>query len=155
MKKFLYAAAILFSAITFSACEGPVGPMGPEGPPRETINRTITVGVNQWQLVGTPDQIGSYYHAVFSNVVPPYIFEKGVIVVYIALPKDGGVDVFTPLPYTIYGIATDDQNNEFPYSILYTYDVGSDGSMAIKMFVSDYLTSTITLSPQTFYVTML
>ena len=157
MKKFLYAASLLLSAITFAACEGPVGPMGPmgpEGPAKEPYSRTIQVGVNDWRLVGVADEIGSYYQAVYNNVVPHDVFERGIIVVYLALPKDGNVEVFTPLPHTVYGITRDQHGNEFQYSILYTYDVGDDGSIAFKMYVSDYFTSTIGLSSQTFFVTM-
>lgn len=154
MKKFLYTASILLLAITFAACEGPAGPMGPEGPTKDPLSRTIQVGVNQWTLVGAANEIGSYYQSVHNNVIPRDVFDNGMIVVYISLPKDGNVDVFTPLPYTIYGIEQDQHGNEIPYSILYTYDVGSDGSIAFKMYVSDYFTSNITLSPQTFFVTM-
>jgi hypothetical protein len=154
MKRLQYLAVILIAAATFTACEGPMGPMGPEGPTRELINKTIQVGVNDWKLVGAADEVGSYYQAAYDNVVPSDVFDKGVIVVYLA-QKDGNVNTFTPLPYTFYGIDTDQNGYEYPYSILYTYDVGSDGSLAFKMYVSDYYTASTKPSAQTFYVTML
>ena len=70
MKKLL---SILTLALALSSCIGPMGPQGPQGPkgePGEGINWKVydfTIESHQWQLVGDPDQLNSYYMYLFEG----------------------------------------------------------------------------------------
>jgi hypothetical protein len=135
------------TAVILSACEGPQGPAGRDGIPPVWHNIVFTVNGADWELVGGGNQIGSYFRYVFD--VPELsadVYDKGVIVCYYEFADDKGTVVSTPLPFTIYDIATDAQQKEHPFSTHYSYDVTpsfnrTPGSIAFKLTFSDFFTN--------------
>ncbi|MDR1673670.1 MAG: hypothetical protein LBS09_09475 [Bacteroidales bacterium] len=138
------------TVMALSACKGPTGPQGPagrDGIPAGWHNIVLTIDNADWELAGGgSNEIGSYFRYVFD--VPELtadVYDEGIIVCYYELADDQGVVVSTPLPFTIYDIVTDDQKNEYPYSIHYSYDVTpgvgkNPGTIAFKLTFSDFFT---------------
>ena len=133
---------LLMVMIGITACEGPMGPAGPPGRDgTETLwwIKDFTVTSRMWELVGSPDEIGSYYRCIFD--VPDLtaaIYDDGGIICYYRYVDDFGDEVQTPLPYTYYDMVIEN-GVEFPYSVQFSYDV-TPGSIAFKLVFSDFFT---------------
>ena len=144
MKRLL--GCILMAMIGLAACEGPMGPAGRDG--RDGIDGEVTywkvidyaIPRNAWELIGNPDDIGSYFYYV-SDVpeLTQAIYNDGAIVCYYRYRDDFGDNVQTPLPYTYYDIIVEG-GVEFPFSVQYSYDV-MPGSIAFKVVFSDFCTA--------------
>ncbi len=162
MKNFICLLVIIM--LGFTACEGPEGPQGPPGPsgpsgaqgpsgpqgpsgvrgpegPQGTVNvKTISYTVRdvEWELVGDPDQIGSYYQHVFDEpFLTPDIYEYGTFIGYM-FDKINGSEVQTGLPYTIYDIEVTNEG-ERPFSVQYMC-AATPGTIAFKVVFSDFYT---------------
>jgi len=142
MKKIL--GCLVLVMIWFTACEGPRGPAGRDGIDGEVTYWKVfdfTVTRKAWELIGKPDEIGSYYYYVFD--VPELtraIYDEGLIVCYYRFKDDFGDNVQAILPYTYYDIFVNKWEEEFPYSVQYSYDV-TPGSIAFKVTFSDFYTA--------------
>lgn len=111
---------------------------------------------SDWQLVGTPDEIGSYYEYVFYQVPLEVSYHKGVVTAYLFFNYGTKDEVQVPLPYTEYMVDIDpNTNQEIHYSIQYSYDVKADGSIAFKAYVSDYYTKLFNPGTQHFRVAII
>jgi hypothetical protein len=97
----------------------------------------LEVKARDWELVGNSDEIGSYYQYVFDKI--PYV--DGIINVYLYQNFGTPAEIQVPLPYTYYGVDVLDNGEEKYYSIQYSYDTAIDGTIALKIHVSDYMTS--------------
>ena len=147
MKKLL--GCLLVVMMCFAACQGPIGPTGPMGPPGKNADPTywkvidFTVARKDWKLYnvyGEQNEIGSYYYYVFDvPELSTVIFDEGAIICYYRYRDEFGDIVQTPLPYTYYDIFVNQRNEEFPYSVQYSYDV-MPGSIAFKVVFSDFFT---------------
>jgi len=111
MKRFLlfFAAA---SLVFLSACEGdpgPPGPIGPQGPPGDVLlgqvfeaQVTFTNNNNFQRLIEIPTRIE--------------VFESDTVLVYWLEEVNSGLDVWTPLPQTIYL-----EDGQFQYTFNHTF----------------------------------
>jgi hypothetical protein len=151
MKKLI--GCLVMIMLAFAACEGPMGPAGRDGwdgkDGAETkwwIKDFTIVKENpkkdewQWQLVGEPNDIGSYFYCICD--VPEItrdIYNDGAIIAYYRYVDDFGDEVQTVLPYTYYDIVVDNNDNEFPYCVQYSYDT-TVASIAFKLVFSDFYT---------------
>ena len=133
---------LLMVMIGMTACEGPMGPAGPPGSDgAETLwwIKDFTVTGRMWELVGRPNDIGSYFRCVFD--VPDLttaIYDDGGIFCHYRYVDDFGDEVQTPLPYTYYDMVVEN-GIEYPYSVQFSYDV-TPGSIAFKLVYSDFYT---------------
>ena len=94
---------------------------------------------SMWELVGIPNDIGSYYYYVAD--VPELtnrIYNDGLFMCYYLFIDDSGYNVQTPLPFTNYDIILED-DREFPWSVHFSFDV-MPGSIAFKIVFSDFYT---------------
>ena len=142
MKKLLGWMIVMM--MMFSACVGKVGPPGRDGLDGEVTYWKIidfAVKSDDWLLKGDGDEIGSFYYYLFDNVheLSQDIYDNGLIVCYYRYRDEFGDNVQTVLPFTYYDIFVDQQGNEFPYSVQYTYDT-TPGSIAFKVVFSDFYT---------------
>ncbi|MDR0385927.1 MAG: hypothetical protein LBH60_07605 [Prevotellaceae bacterium] len=101
------------------------------------FTQNLEVKAGDWKHVGKDDEIGSYYEYVFDGF--PYV--DGIINVYLYQNFGARSETQTPLPYTYYGVEVLENGKENYYSIQYSYDIAIDGTIALKIHVSDYYTS--------------
>jgi hypothetical protein len=130
------------TAALFTACEGPAGPPGKDGLNGLTSEwYTISLSVEQWQLAGERNQIGSYYYCLFNDIeqLTEYIYDEGLILCYYEYIDEFGDRVMSPLPFTLYNIEVI-EGVEYPYAVQFSYDV-TPGSIVLKLTYSDFLTS--------------
>ena len=125
------------------ACEGPMGPPGLPGEnaiPTEWAICDFEIIKYDWELIGRPNEIGSFYYYVFDvPEITPLIFDDGAVICYYQYRDDFGKNVQTPLPFTYYNISIDDYGNESPFAVQISYDV-LPGSIAFKLVFSDFYT---------------
>ena len=146
MKKLL--GCLMIFVLVFAACEGPMGPAGrdgwdgkdgKDGAETKWWIKDFTIAKSNWELVGNPNDIGSYFRCIYN--VPEItrdIYNDGAIIAYYRYVDDFGDEVQTVLPYTYYDIVVDN-NNESPYCVQYSYDT-TVGSIAFKLVFSDFYT---------------
>jgi hypothetical protein len=118
-------------------------------PDTNWYTENLEVKERDWKLKGGEfNEIGSYYECVFYNV--PYV--DGVISVYMYNDFGTSAEVQIPLPYTVYGVEDAGDGSEIYYSIQYSYDIAVDGTIAFKVYVSDYMTGLFHPGTETFRV---
>ena len=142
--------SILTLAILLSSCVGPMGPMGPQGPqgePGEGINWKVydfTIQSHQWQLMGQPDGLNSYYMYVFEGNDAPeelrYVVDNLGEVSGCYVGMLGDEEIFYPLPYENYFGSSDD-TYESLWCEMYKYDY-TRSSIAFYVYYSDFYTAT-------------
>jgi hypothetical protein len=147
MKKLL---SILTLALALSSCIGPMGPQGPQGPkgePGEGINWKVydfTIESHQWQLVGDPDQLNSYYMYLFEGNDAPkelrYVVDNLGEVSGCYVGKLNNEEIFYPLPYENY-FGSSNGTNESLWCEMYKYDY-TRSSIAFYVYYSDFYTAT-------------
>jgi hypothetical protein len=96
----------------------------------------LEVNSRHWVLVGNLNEIGSYYEYIFDG----FPYSDGIVSVYIYENFGTTDELQIPLPYTYYGIDILDDGTEQHYSIQYSYDIAADGTIALKVHISDYMT---------------
>lgn len=108
MRKFLLLCTAT-AALLFSSCEGDPGPPGPIGPPGDTLlaqvfEAQVTFNNNNGfsRLITIPNSIE--------------VFESDTIQVFWLEDVDSGLDVWSPLPQTIYL-----GNGQFQYTYNHTF----------------------------------
>jgi hypothetical protein len=104
-----------------------------------------------WRLINGEDEIGSYFQYEFSGIPLDIAYKKGVVTVYRYENFGGRNEVQSPLPYTFYGVE-ETEYGEIYYSVLYTYDITSAGTIVFKIYVSDYFTANLQLFDEYFRV---
>ena len=119
----------------------------------------VTVPYDKWELVGKPDEIGSFYiyevyikelDTKYYNDAAPYY--DGVISVAMYQNYKQSNEIQFPLPHIIYGVGYDPKGDEVYYSVQYSYDLQANGKIAFKIYVSDYLTNGFSLETKTFKI---
>jgi len=159
MKKLFGILMIVFLGL--AACEGPMGPPGRDGKdgmrgekgadgtnaiPTEWTILHFRIQLNQWQLAGDYDEIGSYYWCMFDvPEITKDIYDDGLIICSYLYVDSEGYDVQTILPYTEYFIDVDRLNNEFPFAMHLSYNVTptsgrNSGTIEFRVTFSDFLT---------------
>ncbi|MDR0384650.1 MAG: hypothetical protein LBH60_01080 [Prevotellaceae bacterium] len=129
--------AIFLLATSNSCMDDPSNPhLDP--PSNNWHTENLEVKAMDWKLSGPENGIGSYYEYIFYGF--PYV--DGIINVYLYQNFSQSNEVQIPLPYTYYGVEVMENGQESYYSIQYSYDIAVDGSIALKIHLSDYLTST-------------
>jgi hypothetical protein len=103
MKKLL---VVLFIAVAFVSCEGPMGPQGPEGYPGGTWEETsFVVRPNEWlipkydgkpAIPGTPEFY--YFHERSWDVMDDLAVERGIVIGYV----EDFMGNYTTLPYVFH-----------------------------------------------------
>jgi hypothetical protein len=127
MKKIKLIALVICSFAILNSCT--------DAPIWYTEN--LEVKARDWQLIGSKDEIGSYYEYIFDG----FPYADGIINVYMYQNFGTKSEMQTPLPYIHYGVDILEDGSEVHYSIQYSYDIARDGTIALKAHVSDYLTS--------------
>lgn len=146
MKALKHIALLFIALITVSSCDN-------DDIYEETwFVKDFEVKSNHWELIGRPDQEGSYYQYVFNGIPGGVPYYDGITTAYLYFGFGTSSEVQTPLPYTEYLIGDDGNGNEVFYSIQYSYDVKADGTIAFKAHVSDYYTASINPGTQVFRV---
>jgi hypothetical protein len=108
----------------------------------------LEIKSEDWKLIGHENEIGSYYEYVFYDF--PYV--DGIVSVYMYQDFGSRHETQIPLPYTFYWIDILDNGEEDKYSIQYSYDIAMDGSIAFKVYVNDYITSSFRPATELFRV---
>lgn len=156
MKKLLFGMAAVSTAVViallFVACEGPRGPMGPpghDGDGNGWYSTSFTVTENQWELVGAPDELNSYYVAY--KAIPQldnYVFNMGTVIVYIDV--EGAKN---SMPY-VWHRGMNDGSGDYLWTETYDFDF-MPGEMGFYCTFSDFYTGRNRPGLATFYVTLL
>jgi len=123
MKTIKFIAIAIFSLVAVSSCT------------KEEANwyvENFEVKAGHWVSVGKVGSPGFHYEFVFNQIPLDVAYHDGIVTAYLYQTIDN-VEVQTPLPFTYY-----EQDRSVLYSIFYTYDVASDGSIAFKMYPSDF-----------------
>jgi hypothetical protein len=122
MKKLFLLVVIAVVAIS---CEGPMGPMGPKGDGIEWDVFTVEVKDTQWELIGEPGGINSYYMCeVFDDQISEFIYEKGTLLIYRFQVLESGLEIQTILPYVVYK-ENFDGSVQWAESLSYDFTPGS------------------------------
>jgi hypothetical protein len=152
MKKIrLIVIAIVSFAILHSCTDGRTDPYYDAPNQERWYTETLKVRAGDWILRGNINEIGSYYEHIFDNF--PYV--DGIINVYLYQNYGSTSEVQMPLPCTFYEMDYDSNGNKIPYSIQYSYDIAKDGTIALKIHVSDYLTGLLDLYDEYFRVAII
>ena len=116
MKKFVLLLSL--TALTFVACEGP---MGPPGEPGDGVSWNIinyTVYDRDWKLVGRPGDLGSYFMYEFQeSALTSFVCEKGNVFGYRWLDNN----TQTPLGQVVVMGESDGKGNEFLFTEVYSF----------------------------------
>jgi hypothetical protein len=152
MKTIKFVVFAIFASVVFNACN--VEDSGEDctcPAPEKWYTEILEVKATDWDPIGPKDEIGSYYEYVFNGF--PYV--DGIINVYMFINYGTSAEIQVPLPYTEYGVDILEDDREKDYSIQYSYDIAKDGTIAFKIYISDYLTSFIPLYTEYFRVAII
>lgn len=137
MKKILF---LLLLTVVFGACEtdSDLNWNNRPGGTDETQNwDSYTITVDDWQLVGNPNEDNSFYRCYYDDeYLNQFIFDKGSVMVYIYLQEPDGTITQSPLPYVTHHV---EGNNSWTETISYDFAVGSLG---FYITYSDFITAT-------------
>lgn len=152
---------VLSVMFVMSACEGETGPMGPMGPqgvpgkPGESgygaqwYTKSFTINSDEWELIGEPGELKSYYMAVFDlPELSKSIFQEGTVVGYISM----GQDVKNGLPYVMH-TAEETADGKRYWTQTYDFDF-APGSVAFYATFSDFETQK-TPGDETFHIVLM
>jgi hypothetical protein len=141
MKTIKLIALAIFSLAVFNSCTDT----------EEWYTENLEVLAKDWKLNGEIDEIGSYYEYIFDG----FPYANGIVTVYMYRNFDTPSEIQVPLPYTEYGVDILADGKENPYSIQYSYDIAIDGTIALKVYVSDYMTSLFRPDTEVFRVAII
>ncbi|MDR0724736.1 MAG: hypothetical protein LBF59_01830 [Prevotellaceae bacterium] len=96
----------------------------------------LEVRAGDWKLRGGVNDIGSYYEYIF----PDFPYADGIINVYMYTDFGTSSETQIPLPYTDYRVDVLGNGDEDHYSVQYSYDIAKDGTIAFKIYISNYMT---------------
>ncbi|NDV81698.1 hypothetical protein D0T87_06830 [Bacteroides sp. 51] len=160
---------LLALAISFMACEGPVGPMGPSGMDgmngrdgmdgkdgkdgigTNWLTKTFTIQPHEWELVGTPGELNSFF--LVDRKLPELtkdIFKERAVIAYIK--TDDGYK--NGMPYVLHKGGTGDNGKEFIWTQTYDFDY-SEGWVGFYLTYSDFNTQLKPEDPTTFYIVLM
>jgi hypothetical protein len=145
MKTVKSIAVAIFTLATLSSCSN--GQDSNEA----WYNENLEVMEEDWVLVGKEDEIGTHFEYIFDDF--PYV--NGIVTVYMYRDFGSRWEKQVPLPYTEYGIDFLDDGREKDYSIQYSYDIGLNGTITLKVYVSDYRTLGFSPGTQHFRVAII
>ncbi|MDR1745686.1 MAG: hypothetical protein LBR49_00200 [Tannerella sp.] len=141
MKKYFLLAGLL--VFMLASCEGPAGPMGPAGEPGEGMNWKIVTYVvheSDWQLIGQPDALESYFMYEFNeNSLSNFIYTDGNVFGYRILDAGLNSEVLTPLPHVVPHGEVLSNGSESLWTEIYSFDY-MPGSIAFYVHYSDFMT---------------
>lgn len=145
MKKLL---SLLLLTALFISCRGPMGPsgpMGPEGPQGQGTDwKVVWVTVNKadWQLIGQPGALGSYYRCVVAAPeITDFVYEQGAVIGYMVMNYGQTDEVQTPLNIGLPRGETG-TNGEALWTDFYSFDF-TPGSIAFYYEPSDFATQIV------------
>ena len=138
MKKLLLLVPVFL--LLLAACEGPAGRDGLDGNEPYWFVQTYTIQANDWQLVNSPDQLGSYFQVrVPIAQLNRDIYEDGLVSCYMFQRNSSNTEVQTPLPFTNhYGVGNNE--NEHLWTETFSYDY-TPGFITFYVCYSDFFTS--------------
>jgi hypothetical protein len=128
MKTIKFFAIVIIALLTLNSCV-----TEKYYPENNWYVENFEVRARDWTPVGAVGSPGFHYEFVFDQVPLEVAYYDGIVTAYLYQTVDGA-EVQTPLPFTYY-----EQESNVEYSIFYTYDVARDGSIAFKMYPSDFL----------------
>ncbi|MDR1202890.1 MAG: hypothetical protein LBL58_14850 [Tannerellaceae bacterium] len=127
MKRLLF---VLFIAVAFVSCEGPMGPQGPDGEPGGTWEEMkFIVHANEWTKIvekGTPTFYYSYEGTW--NALDELAVERGIVIPYM-LDFTGA---YTTLPYVFHD---KDSNTEWTETTSFSF---FKGGFEVQVTNSDF-----------------
>lgn len=151
MKALKHIALLFITLATLSACED-----NNDIYEENWYHDDFEIRSNEWQLVGNPNEIYSYYECIYDGIPLRDSYYNGVVTAYMYFDFGTKYEVQTPLPYTEYIVEKDkNTGEEIRYSIQYSYDVKPDGTIAFKAYVSDYYTGLFNPGTQHFRVAII
>ena len=131
MKKFVLLLSLM--ALTLVSCEGPMGPPG------DGVNWDIikyTVYERDWNLVGRPGDLGSYFMYEFSETaLTSFVCENGNVFGYRKLDNN----TQTPLGQVVVMGESDGKGNEFLFTEVYSFSF-RPGYITFYVDYSDFAT---------------
>ncbi|MBB4035827.1 hypothetical protein GGR21_001722 [Dysgonomonas hofstadii] len=155
MKKMML---ILFVAIAAMACEGPMGPEGPLGPTGQKgepgygnswYTTSFTINSDEWELIGTPGGLNSYFFVDKSlTELTNTIYKEGTVVAYMETSKG----VKNGLPYVLHK-GDEDELGEFLWTQTYDFDF-YPGGVGFYVTYSDFSTK-IRPDTETFHIVLM
>lgn len=151
MKKVL----LFFIAITFLACEGPMGPEGPQGPEGEPGYGTnwhvasLVVNANEWKLEGNPGDLNSYYYVDKPiKELSQFVYKEGAVIAYYEAEKG----IKNGMPF-VWHRGDKDNLGEFLWTETYDFDF-YPGGVRFYLTYSDFST-TVKPGTETFHVVLM
>jgi hypothetical protein len=144
MKTIKFIALVIFAFVVLNSCIDGDSCTCPE--PENWYSKIFEAKADKWVLVECSNEPGPYYEYIFDNL--PYV--DGIISVYMFIDYNKPSEIQLPLPYTEYGV----DMNSGPYSVQYSYDIQKNGTIAFKIYVSDYKTGLLELLTEYFRVTI-
>ncbi|MDR2383981.1 MAG: hypothetical protein LBD76_08895 [Prevotellaceae bacterium] len=153
MKTVKLIALAIFSLAVLNSCteENQGDPYYDYENPEKWYTENLTVKAVDWKLVGRVDEIDSYYEYIFDG----FPYTDGIINVYMYQNYGTNSEIQVPLPYTQYKVEILDDNSEIYYSVQYSYDIAKDGTIALKIYISDYYTGAFATSTEYFRVAII
>lgn len=149
---------ILLLAISFIACEGPMGPegltgpQGPKGEPGYGNNwhvTSFTVAKSEWKLVGNPGELNSYFYVDKPlKELTQTVYNEGSIISYIETDKG----VKNGMPYVLH-LGEAEGSKEFLWTQTYDFDFYK-GGITFYVTYSDFNTQ-IRPDIETFHVVLM
>ena len=128
---------LIIVALGVMSCEGPMGPKGDRGDGTAWDVFNIEVKSSDWDLIGTPGGIGSYYRCeVFDDQISKHIYENGTFLIYQFQILENNLEVQTALPYVLH---KENHDGSIQWTETLSYDF-APGSFALYKRYSDFRT---------------
>ena len=139
---------ILLSAITFIACEGPMGPEGEPGYGTNWYTTSLTINSSDWSLSGAPGDLNTYFFADMDiPQLSDFIYREGTVIGYIQTAGS----VKNGLPYVLH--FGEEGGKEFLWTQTYDFDF-SPGMIRFYITYSDFNTQ-ISPGTETFHIILM
>ncbi|MCD7901752.1 MAG: hypothetical protein LUH22_18420 [Bacteroides sp.] len=151
---------LLVLAVSFMACEGPTGPRGPSGMDGRDgedgygtnwFAKSFTIQPNQWELIGEPGELNSYF--VVDKELPELtrdIYKERAVIAYVQT----GDKVKNGMPYVLHQGGVDTDGKELTWTQTYDFDY-SEGWVGFYVTYSDFNTQIKPVDPVTFHIILM
>ncbi len=175
MKKLFFIAA---AALMFASCEGPMGPIGPQGPQgvpgqngqdgqdgrngqngrdgqdgegTKWFTTSFTVNPNEWERVGEPGSVDSFFVAYRSlPELNKYVYDKGSVITYI----ENGEGIKNGMPFVLHLGYEENNGGKYLWTETYDFDF-TVGEVAFYLTYSDFSTNFEPDKSKTFHVVLI
>jgi hypothetical protein len=149
MKTFTFIAFAACLSAIFNSCTAESTPADPVENPEQWYTEVLEVKAEDWNFVG-PENETDYYDGLdyyFEYIFDDFPYVNGIINIYLYQNFGTAAEVQVPLPYTRDELKISPNGLRKHFSIQYSYDIAVDGTIALKIHLSDY--NTQWFSPRT------